>query len=135
MQTQEEVFRREPPRPLAHRQLSLPEPFETTLPNGLRVVVVEQARLPLVSFRLALPTGDAHDPAGIPGLTDLMTHMLNEGTEEHTSRQLADEVARLGATLTAGAGADYTTVAASALSAYGEQILGLVAEVALRPTF
>ena len=69
MQTQEEVFRREPPRPLAHRQLSLPDPFETTLPNGLRVIVVEQPRLPLVNFRLALPTGDAHDPPDVPGLT------------------------------------------------------------------
>jgi len=135
METHTETFRREPPPPLAHRTLNLPVPFETTLPNGLTLVVVEQDRLPLVNFRLALPTGDAHDPLQIPGLTDLLTHMLNEGTEEHTSRQLAEEVARLGATLTAGASSDYTTVAASALAAYGEQVLALLAEVALRPNF
>jgi zinc protease len=128
-------FRREPPAPLAPRQLTLPVPFETTLENGLRLVVVESKRLPLVNYRLAFRSGDAHDPAQIPGLSDLLTHMLVEGTESFTSRALADEVARLGATLTAGASSDFTTVAASTLSAYGDEVLRLLAEVTLRPTF
>ena len=135
MEQQTETFRREQPQPLASRPHNLPVPQQTTLPNGLRVVVVETDRLPLVSFRLALRAGDAHDPEGMPGLSDLLTHMLVEGTESYTSRALADEIARLGATLTAGAASDYTTVAASALSAYADETLNLLAEVALRPTF
>ncbi len=131
----EETFRREPPAPLAPRSLNIPVPVETTLANGLRVVVVETNRLPLVSYRLSLRSGDAHDPEEISGLSDLLTHMLVEGTESFTSRSLAEEVARLGATLTAGASSDYTTVAASTLSAYGEEVLRLLAEVTLRPTF
>ena len=129
-----EDFRRVPPQPLASRQLNIPVPSESSLANGLRVVVVESDRLPLVNFRLAFRTGDAHDPKELPGLSDMLTHMLAEGTESYTSRALADETARLGATLTAGAASDYTTVAASALSSYGDEILQLLAEVALRPT-
>ena len=135
MENQTETFRREPPPPLAPRRLNIPTPDETALPNGLRVVFVEQTRLPLVSFRLAFRTGDAFDPPDLPGLTDIMTNMLTEGTAAYTSRQLADETARLGATLSAGASSDYTTVAASSLSAYAEQVLALLSEVALRPTF
>jgi zinc protease len=135
MVTQTEDFRRQPPAPLPLRPLNLPLSEETTLANGLQVVFVEQGRLPLVSFRLAFRTGDAFDPPELPGLADLMTSMLVEGTETRTSRQIAEQVARYGASLSAGAGSDFTTVAASALSAYADEVLELLADVALRPAF
>ncbi|MCA1592390.1 MAG: insulinase family protein [Acidobacteria bacterium] len=135
MENQTDAFRREPPPPLAQRPLNLPTPFETTLANGLRVVVIEQERLPLVSYRLALRTGDAFDPPALPGLFEVLTGMLLEGTETRTSRQIAEAVARYGASLNAGASSDYSTVAASALSIYGGEVLELLADVALRPSF
>jgi len=134
-QTRIEEFRRQPPAPLAPRPLNLPQPEEVTLANGLRVVFVENKRLPLVSYRLAFRTGDAHDPADLPGMTDLLTGMLNEGSETRTSKQIADAVARIGATLNAGANSDFTTVAATALSSFGREILELLADVTLRPSF
>ncbi|MDX6270975.1 MAG: zinc protease [Acidobacteriota bacterium] len=133
--TQLETFRREPPAPLAPRPLNLPAPFETTLANGLRVVFVENSRLPFVTYRLAFRTGDSHDPHDLPGLTDIMTGMLNEGTQTRNSRRIADDVARIGATLGAGASSDNTTVAASALSQFNDQILELMADITLRPSF
>jgi zinc protease len=132
---QTEEFRRQQPGPLPSRPLNIPLPFETVLPNGLRLVIVEDKRLPLVSYRLAFRTGDSHDPKNLPGLTDMMTGMLTEGTESRNSRQIADETARIGATLTAGANSDYTTVAASALSIYGDEVLALMADVVLHPSF
>ncbi len=131
----QQEFLKQPPPPLPARPIELPTPVETTLPNGLVVVVVEDSRLPLVSYRLAFRTGDAHDPPELPGLMDMLTGLLTEGTESRTSREIADEVARLGATLQAGANSDYTTVAASSLATFGENILELLADVALRPVF
>ncbi|HEX8653495.1 MAG TPA: pitrilysin family protein [Pyrinomonadaceae bacterium] len=130
-----EDFRRQAPAPLASKALNIPTPFETRLANGLQLVIVESKRLPLVSYRLAFRAGSASDPQELPGLTRIMTGMLTEGTETRTSRQIAEEVARLGATLSAGSNADYTTVAASALSTYSDQILDLMADVALQPSF
>lgn len=133
-----EEFRREPPAPLAPRDLKLPEPIEMTLSNGVRLVVVEDTRLPLVNFRLAIRRGTSLDPIGLPGLTDMTTGQLTEGTSgdtPRTSRQIADEVARLGATLSADANSDYLVVAASALKAFENEILNLMADVALRPSF
>jgi zinc protease len=135
MSNQTEDFRKQAPAPLPSKPLTIPKPYETTLPNGLQVVIVEDARLPLVSYRLAFRTGSANDPTELPGLSSLMADLLNEGTETRSSRQIADQVARLGATLTAGVNSDYTTVAASALSVYGDQILDLMADVALHPSF
>jgi zinc protease len=133
--TEIETFRRQMPPPLAPRPLNLPDHFETTLANGLGLVVVEDKRLPLTSFRLAFRSGDANDPTELPGLSDMMTHLLTEGTATRTSRQIAEEVERLGATLNVGSGSDFTTVAASALSLYSEEILELLAEVTLSPSF
>jgi zinc protease len=128
-------FLKQQPAPLPARPIKLPTAFETILPNGLAVIVVEDSRLPLISYRLAFRTGDAHDPPQLPGLMDMLTGLLTEGTESRTSREIADEVARLGATLQAGANSDYTTVAASSLTTFGEQVLELLADVALRPVF
>lgn len=130
-----EEFRRQAPAPLATRSLNVPVPDETELANKLRLVVVEDHRLPLVSYRLALRVGSAQDPRELPGLTDVLATMLTEGTESLSSRELAEEVARLGATLSAGAGADHSTVAASALTPFADRVFELLAEAALRPSF
>src|SRR5437870_13670029 len=133
--TEIETFPGQMPPPLAPRPLNIPEPVETVMANGLRLLIVEDRRLPLVSFRLAFRSGDANDPANLPGLSDMMSHLLTEGTETRTSREIAENVERLGATLTIGSSYDFTTVAASALSIYADEILDLIADVTLRPTF
>lgn len=132
---QENDFLRHPPAPLPASPIKLPTTYQAQLSNGLALVIVEDDRLPLVSYRLSFRTGDAHDPQDLPGLTDMMAALLNEGTESRSSLDIANEVERLGATLHAGAGSDYTTVAASALSMFGDTILELMADVTLRPSF
>ena len=133
--SQPEIFRTHAPAPLPPRPIVIPAPRETVLANGLTIVVVEDHRLPLVNYRLAFRVGTAFDPPQIPGLTDLLAGLLPEGTESRTSREIAEEVARMGASLSAGANSDYTIVAASALSQFNDEILDLMAEVVLQPSF
>lgn len=130
-----ENFRQSAPAPLAPRSFNLPTPNETVLSNGLKLVVVEDHRLPIVSFRLAFKTGSANDPADLPGLTSMLATMLNEGTEKRTSLQIASEVENLGASLSSSAGSDSTVVAASSLAVYANEILDLMADVVLNPSF
>jgi zinc protease len=133
--SQQENFRSQAPAPLQPRPISVPTPTETTLSNGLKLVVVEDKRLPLVSYRLAFRVGGAFDPPQLPGLTDLLGGLLPEGTESRSSREIADEVARMGASISAGANSDYTIVAASALSQFNDPIMDLMAEITLQPSF
>ena len=133
--SQQENFRSQAPAPLQPRPISVPTPRETTLSNGLTLVVVEDKRLPLVSYRLAFRVGSAFDPPQLPGLTDLLAGLLPEGTESRSSREIADEVARMGASISAGANSDYTIVGASALSPFNDPILELIAEITLHPSF
>lgn len=130
-----EDFRKAAPAPLEPRSFALAKPFETVLENNLKIVVFEDKRLPIVSFRLAFRTGDINDPKDSIGLTSAMTQMLSQGTETRTSKQIAEDIERLGATLTANASADNTIVAGSALKMYSADILKIMAELILKPTF
>ena len=134
-QQQQENFRSQAPAPLPPQPISIPTPRETTLANGLTLVVVEDTRLPLVSYRLAFRVGGAFDPPEIPGLIDLLAGLMPEGTASRTSKEIADEIARMGASISAGANSDYTIVAASALSQFNDPVMDLLAEITLEPSF
>jgi zinc protease len=134
-QQQQENFRSQAPAPLPPRPISIPTRNETTLANGLKLVVVEDTRLPLVSYRLAFRVGGAFDPPEVPGLLDLLAGLMPEGTASRTSKEIADQIARMGASISAGANSDYTIVGASALSQFNDPVMDLLAEVALEPSF
>ncbi|HEX8288468.1 MAG TPA: pitrilysin family protein [Pyrinomonadaceae bacterium] len=130
-----EEFRKNAPEPLSPVPFDLGKPFETTLDNGLKIVIFENKRLPLVSFRLAFNSGDVNDPQDAIGLTSAMAAMLNEGTKNYSSRQFAEEIERLGANISANASDDFTIIAASGLSLYSSDILRLITEMVFLPTF
>jgi zinc protease len=132
---QSETFRRNQPAPLKPRALKIPAPVETRLANGLRIAVVHDARLPMFSFRLAFRGGDSSDPPELPGLSDMMAHLLTEGTATRNSLQIAEEVERLGATLSVSSASDFATIGASGLAVYFDEILELIADVTLHPSF
>jgi zinc protease len=130
-----EDFRKSAPAPLAPVAFNIPQPFETTLPNGLKVVVFENKKLPLVNFRLIFRSGDIYEPADSVGLNSAIASMLSEGTESYSSKQLAEEIERLGAHLGASSGSDTTSISASSLTLYSSDILRLMAEMLLKPSF
>ncbi len=130
-----QVSRKTAPEPLAPIPFRIPEAFQTTLENGLKVVIFDDDRVPIVSYRLAFFSGDALDPKGSTGLTSAMMSMLSEGTENYTSRELAEKIERLGASLSANSTDDFKVVSASALSMYGDEVLALMAELLFQPTF
>ncbi len=130
-----EEFRKSPPVPLAPKPFDIAKPFETELANGLKVVIFENRRLPIVNFRLAFRFGDINSPENARGLATAVSSLMTQGTAKYSSRQLAEETENLGASLHASSSSDNTTIAASALTMYRGEILKLLAEVLFEPTF
>jgi len=118
-------------------RVRLPRPQEVKLPNGLSVLVLENHKLPVVSFALWVKTGALADPKELPGLAKFTAEMLREGTAHRSSTQLAGDVDEIGASLSASAeyGASVSTVVASGLVENAERILELMSDMVLNPTF
>ena len=119
--------------PVKAAQLPVPEHF--TLPNGLTVLVSEQRELPVVSASLVFRSGSGDNPPDMPGLANFTAAMLDEGTTTRDALRIADDAARLGATLTTGSTMDSTEVAVTSLAPQFAAALDLMADVTLHPTF
>ena len=78
-----------------------------------------------------------YEPAGQPGLAGATARLLTEGTKTRTSKQIAEQIDSLGASLSASAGfgSGSAVVAASGLSDTFEQWFALTADVLLHPSF
>ena len=118
-------------------KIRLPKPVEVDLPNGLHLMVLEDHRLPQISFQLIVPgAGGYYDPAEQPGLASFVAALMREGTASRTSEQLSQQLEVMAATLTVNAGTGLeSTVSGSCLSDQFDKLLDISADVVLRPTF
>lgn len=113
----------------------LPTPTEKTLPNGLRVIIARSSDLPLVTVDLTVRAGSIFDPDGKAGLAGMAADLMTEGAGGKTATQIAAQTEALGADLSAGGGAEFTSVTLNVLSSNLDPAIGLMADVALRPAF
>jgi predicted Zn-dependent peptidase len=118
-------------------KVTLPRPVVTKLPNGLTLLVLEQRKLPTVTFLLRIESGAMTDPKNMPGLAMFTANMLKEGTTHRSSSQLASDVDNIGSSLNASAnfGSDSTQISASGLVTSTDRILELMSDATLNPTF
>ncbi|MEK7723349.1 MAG: pitrilysin family protein, partial [Acidobacteriota bacterium] len=130
-----EEFRKTPPSPLAPIPFQIPQPIETQLDNGLRIIIFENKRLPIINFRLCFRYGEINSPNGSRGLASAVANLLTQGTANYSSKELAEEVENLGASLHASSSSDNTTISASALVMYRGEMMRLIAEILFTPTF
>jgi zinc protease len=113
----------------------LPSITQQVLPNGLKIVLLEDHRQPALWMRLAVPAGSVRDPHDKVGLAQMTAGLLDKGTTSRSEAQIADLIDGLGASLAAGAGDDFITVSAQGLSPYAGTLFSLVADVTLHPIF
>jgi len=113
------------------KPLKVPAVTDTVLDNGLRLLVVRRAGVPLVEVRLRVPfaaptgkKGEAH-----VAWAALLSDSMLLGTERRDAAQLARDVQSLGAQLNVGVDADRLAFAGSVLSSGLPGLLGVLAEV------
>ncbi|HHT9152429.1 MAG TPA: M16 family metallopeptidase [Candidatus Hypogeohydataceae bacterium YC40] len=106
-----------------------------TLSNGLKVILVEHHELPIIAVELVVRAGSALDPADRPGLANLVSSLLLEGTTSMTSQELNEEIEFIGASLEEHCGYDYTTLSASSLKKDLPTLFALLSQVAISPSF
>ena len=127
---QAQVDRSIQPKPGPAPKINIGKPQSFTLSNGLKVMVVENHKLPRVSLNLRLdnPLVVDGDKAGV---SDLTGAMLGKGSKTIARDAFNEEVDYMGAQLNLGANGGF----ASGLSKYFERLTALMADAAINPNF
>lgn len=129
------IDRTKPPQTPELPGFKLPSVTETSLPNGLQLVMVEDRRLPLITARLGFQAGSKFDPSGVYGLSESTAALLTGGTKNRDARKIAEEAAEMGGSIRAFSDPDSLFIATNALASNLPKMLELLADVALNANF
>ncbi|SNR49887.1 M16 family metallopeptidase [Hymenobacter mucosus] len=129
--------RAQQPKATTNPVVQVPELWQTSFPNGLRVMGSRNTEIPSVTMLLTIRGGhrleqNMPNKAGIASLT---AAMLNEGTTKYTGEQFSSELDKLGSSIRVSSGDDNTTVYVQSLSKNLPATMKLLEERLLHPRF
>ena len=127
--------RSRPPAAEPLRPLELPFFHRYEFPNGLRLLVAENDKLPEVSVRLIVEAGSAEEPARLGGVAELTGRLLSEGAAGRSALEMAAWLDRLGAAFSATVGYDVASLGMHFLSDVTDGALDYLRSVVLDPSF
>ena len=115
--------------------LAFPQVTRTRLTNGIEVVYAQRTTVPLTLASISFDAGAAADVANKLGTGQMMLSMLDEGTTSRSSKQIAEDQERLGASITSGEQSDRSIIGVFTPSANLALSLGLLSDVVRNPAF
>lgn len=118
------------PKPGPAPKINIGKPQSFELPNGLKVLVVENNKLPRISFSLTIDNPPYAEGAK-KGVSDMTSSMMGNGTKTISKEAFNEETDFLGASINFSSNGAF----ASGLSKYSKRILELMADGALNPLF
>lgn len=123
-----QIDRSKPPVAGPEPQISIDKPKEFELKNGLKVLVVENHKLPQVSYSLRIDNQPILS-GNKAGVESLIGSMLGNGTTSISKDEYNEEIDFLGARLNFGFSGGF----ASSLTKYSDRVLELLADAAINP--
>lgn len=120
----------------ALKEVKPPEPVEFTLSNGMRVFLLENHELPLLSGSALVRTGNLFDPPAKRGLSQVMAEVLRSGgTHAKTGDQIDEDLEDIAASVESSMGENSATVSFSGLKETEDQVLSVFRDVLTQPEF
>jgi len=113
--------------------VKVPQVWNATLANGMRVVGIENREVPLVQFDIAIDGGLLLDKPEKVGVANLMARMLTQGTAKKTPQELEEAILQLGATINVTARTEDVRISVTTLARNYRATLDLVQEILLQP--
>ncbi len=121
----------------ANPVVQVPEFWNATFENGLKIIGTKSDEIPSVSLQLTINGGhklDAYDKEKA-GLASLTASMMNEATENYSAEEIQEELRKLGSSIGIGGGRGQSTVFISSLKKNLDKTLTLAEEILMRPKF
>jgi zinc protease len=104
------------------------------LDNGVTLLVKETTTTPAVTINLAVRAGSAVDPAGFPGMTWLLSRVIDRGTATRSAGDIAEELDSRGITLSIFITRHLFSIACTCLADDFEPVLALLGEIVMFPS-
>ena len=117
-----------------------PRPLKTSLQehrlsNGLRVILQQDPRVPIVYTEAAILTGAHSETVATAGLNNMLATLQNKGTKNKSSQEIAAFLEDHGASIRAGSGNNTNLLAGYCLRDDLGDILPLFSEILTQPSF
>lgn len=125
-----QLDRSTPPDPAPAPEVKIGDYKKYTLSNGLTVIVVENHKVPMTTYNLTLDINKPKEEDAA-GYVDIAGDMLRSGTKNRSKSEIDEAVDMIGATLATHSEGIY----ARSLSKNSEQLLDIMSDVLLNPTF
>ena len=119
----------------SERAVTWPKRTRARLANGLEIVLAEAHSIPKFHGELYFRAGNALVADRAPGLAEMAATVVRTGTAKRASRQIEEDLRRLGADLGTSAGQDTSAISFAGLSEFAEPLLQLVNELAREASF
>ncbi len=111
----------------------MPEIWDASLANDIRLLGIENSETPLVTFDVTIPGGTWLDPDGKAGRAGLMAGIMNEGTANKAAADLEQAIGLLGSDISVNVTREETIISATTLSKNFEKTVALVEEILTSP--
>ncbi|HKB09873.1 MAG TPA: pitrilysin family protein [Vicinamibacterales bacterium] len=109
-------------------------PFRTVLANGVVLLAKHTSTTPAVSINLAVRAGSASDPAGKPGLSWLLSRVIDRGTVNRSAADIAEELDSRGITLTITVTRHLVSLVCTCLADDFEPVVALLGDIVMSPS-
>ena len=128
-------WRKTPPPAGPPSHFELPTPSTFALDNGLKVYLVEEKSLPVLSASIVSRAGSESNPAGKGGLAGITAQTMGEATTTRDLTTLAEDQERIGTRVGVGASMDSATASMTVLTNHTAEGMDLLADVVQHPAF
>jgi zinc protease len=115
--------------------LAVPEVYESTLENGLKIYGIENDEVPLIRFNFTIDGGQLLESMDKLGVANLTADLLNKGTQNKTVKELEAAIQELGASIYIYSDKESIRISGRSLTKNYEKTLALAQEMLLEPRF
>lgn len=134
--SQDEVLdRSKPPVPKPPKDVQFPDYFDTTLANGINLLLIENYKVPNVTIRLVFKEAGSYYDGDKYGISSLTSELLTKGTRTRSALQIADDIDFYGASISSGSDWDGSYVSLSVLKKHLDKVIDVLSDVVLNPVF
>lgn len=124
-----------PPQGGEPKDFKLPEKDSKQLDSGLTATLVQYGVIPKVHINVIVKAGNIHEGPEEVWLADLTGSLMAEGTTSMDFQTIAKKVAAMGGEVNVSTGPNQTTISGSVLSEFAPDLVRILADILINPSF